>query len=105
MELTQSLLDEIVRRIAEHTHPEKIVLFGSHSRGSAGEGSDIDLLIVKRLDQPGSKRFLGIRRRLRGMKVPMDIVVYTPEEIERWRDVPGSLVHEALATGRTVYHG
>jgi predicted nucleotidyltransferase len=103
MELTQPLLDEIVSRIVEHAHPEKIILFGSCARGTAHEGSDIDLLIIRRFDPSDTRRYLGIRRYLRGLKVPMDIVVYTPQEIRQWRDVPGSLVHEVFQTGRVLY--
>jgi predicted nucleotidyltransferase len=103
MQVTQSLLDEVVGRIVAHAHPEKIILFGSYARGTAHEGSDVDLLIIKRFDPSDTRRYLGIRRHLRGMNVPMDIIVYTPEEIRQWRDVRGSLVHEVLETGRVLY--
>lgn len=103
MKVAESILSEIVRRIVEHAHPERIILFGSQVSGAAGPDSDLDFLIVKKLENPGARRFLGIRRYLRGFKIPMDVLVYTPEEIARWKDVEGSVVHQALRTGRLLY--
>jgi predicted nucleotidyltransferase len=44
----QKTLDDIIRRIVEVAHPEKIILFGSAARGEMGPNSDVDLLIIKR---------------------------------------------------------
>ena len=45
--MTQSLLDEVLRRIIEAVQPERIILFGSAARGDAGLASVIDLLVIK----------------------------------------------------------
>jgi len=42
----QGSIREMVRRIAAQFHPDKIILFGSHTRGKAGPDSDVDILIV-----------------------------------------------------------
>ncbi|MBI5079988.1 MAG: nucleotidyltransferase domain-containing protein [Chloroflexi bacterium] len=44
--LDPNLLDEVVRRIAEAIHPEKIYLYGSHAYGTPHEDSDVDLLVL-----------------------------------------------------------
>ncbi|OHB61295.1 MAG: hypothetical protein A2167_00645 [Planctomycetes bacterium RBG_13_46_10] len=44
--LTNNLLEEIARRLAESIQPEKIYLFGSRAVGGADEDSDVDLLAV-----------------------------------------------------------
>jgi uncharacterized protein len=53
----QKTLDDIIRRIVEVAHPEKIILFGSAARGEMGPNSDVDLLVIKsgahRLDLAG----------------------------------------------------
>ena len=53
----QKTLDDIIRRIVEVAHPEKILLFGSAARGEMGPNSDVDLLVIKsgahRLDLAG----------------------------------------------------
>ena len=37
---------EMVRRIAEGFRPDKIIVFGSRARGTAGPDSDVDFLVV-----------------------------------------------------------
>ena len=52
--MVQKKIEEMVRRIVERFHPEKIILFGSHARGTAGPDSDVDLLVV--MPVQGSRR-------------------------------------------------
>lgn len=40
---TQEKIQEMVRRIVARFRPEKIILFGSYARGTAGPDSDVDL--------------------------------------------------------------
>jgi uncharacterized protein len=94
---------EMVRRIVAEFHPEKIVLFGSHARGTAGPDSDVDLLVV--MPVKGSKRqqMVAIDVRLAGVGVSKDVIVATPEEVERFRDVVGSVIYPAMHEGRILY--
>ena len=97
------VLEEIVRRIVEAVHPEKIILFGSYARGNPNEHSDLDLMVVAPSDAPRWQRTKPILKALRGVLFPKDIVWYTPDEIEDWRGVPSSLVGYALQEGRVLY--
>lgn len=105
--VTQQQLDEIVRILVSECQPEQIILFGSYARGTAHEESDLDLAIVKKSDLPRFKRSAEFRRALRAggrrWLFPMDIVVYTPEEVAAYRNDPYSLVREILVTGKTLY--
>ncbi len=105
--VTQAQISEIVRILTTTCQPEKIILFGSYARGTAGEDSDLDLAIVKKSDLPKHKRSAEYRKALRAdgrrWLFPMDIVVYTPEEVEAWKSNPYSLVHEIALTGKTLY--
>jgi predicted nucleotidyltransferase len=105
--VTQEQIEEIVRILVRDCQPEKIILFGSYAKGTASEESDLDLAIVKKTDLPKFKRPIEFQKALRsgGKKwfFPMDILVYTPEEIEGWKNNPYSLVHEILNTGKTLY--
>ncbi len=102
MNVTQSVLDEIVKRIGEVAAPEKIILFGSTARGDAGPHSDVDLLIVK---SGVHRRELSvrIRRRLYGVEAAIDIVVATPEDVERYKDSIGLVYKPALQEGLVLY--
>ncbi|HLG20737.1 MAG TPA: nucleotidyltransferase domain-containing protein [Bdellovibrionota bacterium] len=39
-------VQRMVDRIVERFHPERVILFGSHARGTAGPDSGVDLLVV-----------------------------------------------------------
>ena len=95
-------LDLIIQRIVEVAKPETIILFGSAARGSMGANSDVDLLVVKagvnRLDLMGE-----IYRNLHGVGEPVDIIVATPEDVERYRNSHSLVFAPALKEGRVVY--
>lgn len=101
--VTSGLLEEIVDRILSAGLPLKIVLFGSRGRGEGREDSDIDLLIVEESDLPRHKRSARYYRALAGICIPKDVVVWTPDEIAEWGNVPNAFVSAALREGRTLY--
>jgi predicted nucleotidyltransferase len=99
----QATVREMVRRIVTAFDPERVVLFGSHARGEAGPDSDVDLLVV--MPVTGSRRAQQVRIRLelRGLGVAKDVVVVTPDEVERLREIPGTIVRPALREGKVLY--
>ena len=94
---------EMVRRIVERFDPERIVLFGSYGRGTPGPDSDADLLVV--LPVHGSRRKLAADMELAlvGLRFPKDLIVVTPEEVERDRDQIGTIIGPALGEGVVLY--
>lgn len=96
-------IPEITRRIVEASQPDKIILFGSHARGDVHGHSDLDLLVII----PGIKHpraeSTRLRAVLRGLFVPVDIVVATPEQIARLGDVIGLVYRDALLGGKVLY--
>lgn len=103
MTIDQSLIDEIVQRIVDVAHPDRIVLFGSAARGAMTHDSDIDLLIVK--DDPGDRltEYVRIRRSLRGLERPFDIILISTAWYEETKDVIGGVAYPAHKHGRTIY--
>ena len=74
--LDSNLLNEIVQRLVNALHPEKIYLFGSHAYGQPNDDSDVDLLIVVNdSDLPPRTRTVEGYRALREILVPAEIVV------------------------------
>ncbi len=92
-----------VQQIVRCFAPLRIILFGSRARGEADTGSDIDLLVVMPEAADKHRVAVAIRRELRDLPASKDIVVATPAEIERRGDISGTVLHEALQTGTTVY--
>jgi predicted nucleotidyltransferase len=97
------LIDKIVKRIVDTVHPEKIVLFGSRARGVQKQGSDIDLLIINKSSEPRYRRSAQIYGALSDIIVPMDIMVYSPAEIQEWSQVRQAFVTTALREGKVLY--
>lgn len=97
------LLRTITTRISEAIHPEKIILFGSWARGERSPQSDIDLLIIQESDLSRPQRYAQVRRLFWGMGVPMDILVYTPAEFDRFQSVPGSFTYTVAREGKVLY--
>ena len=98
------LQQEVVRRILTVRHPAAIVLFGSMARGQSHAGSDLDILIIEREDALPPHRHTGdYRMALLGIDCDIDIVVYTPQEIEDWATVPNAFVTTALREGKVLY--
>ena len=91
--LEPTVLPKIVRCLAAALQPEQILLFGSYAYNEPNEDSDIDLLvIVSHSDEPGYRRAREAYRALRGVLVPVDVIVMTSEEVQRKRNVCSSLV-------------
>lgn len=101
--VTDELLQRVVERILSVGEPERIVLFGSHARGDAGPYSDLDLLIIEDSDQPRHHRSGKYYVALKGLFPDKEIVVWTPQEAEEWREVPRAFVTTALNQGRVLY--
>lgn len=99
----QDVLQQIVERIVRRFGPERIVLFGSCARGMAGPDSDVDLLVV--MNVVGSKRQAAteIDLLMQGIPIPTDILVVTPDDVERGRNLPGTVIREAMREGRMLY--
>jgi len=100
--LSEKTLREIIRRIVEVAQPEKIILFGSAARGEMGPNSDVDLLVVK---SGAHRRNLAgkIYMKLIGIGQAVDVVVVTPEDIERYGNCPALVIEPALREGRVIY--
>ena len=105
METTSTeVLDLITRRLVEEFQPEQIYLFGSHAWGQPSPDSDLDLLvIVSQSDQRPAQRATRAHLRLAEIQVPLDILVKTRAEVEKYRYVYASLTAEILERGKLLY--
>src|SRR5204863_8508718 len=97
-----AILADVVVRIVEAANPEKIVMFGSAARGTMGPDSDLDLLVIKGGKFNRHRVTTAIYRNLNGA-IGVDVVVVTPEEVERYRDTHCLVICPAMREGKVVY--
>lgn len=107
VEVTETLLQRMVKVIVDEADPEQIILFGSHARGDASADSDVDLVIVETdpFDENRDRRAEIVRLSwaLAGFPVPKDILVYSRDEVEYWRDSINNVLARALREGKILY--
>ena len=82
--------------------PAKVILFGSHARGDADEGSDFDFLVIERQVEDRLAESVKLRHALRGLRVPVDVIVMDEALAARRAKVKGTMVDRALREGRVV---
>lgn len=99
-ELVQSLVAPVVAGVS----PLRVILFGSRAKGVARPDSDVDLLVV--MPDGTDCRQMMVEASLHlpiDRDVDVDLLVSTPEVLERHRDNPGLVYRQILRTGRDVY--
>lgn len=107
IEVTQHVLDEMVKVIVQTVNPEQIILFGSHAKSQESSRSDIDLLIVESepfgKERSRRKEMAKLWRTLARFQIPKDILLYSRDEVEYWRDSLNNVVARALREGLVLY--
>lgn len=96
-------IDEAVNMLKEAAHPQRIILFGSYARGDANEESDLDFLVIERQISDFRMEMVRLRRILRPLRIPVDIIVATEKQVKEWGNLPGTALYNALKEGEVVY--
>jgi len=104
--LTKHQVFEIIGRLEAEIRAlgvSRLAVFGSIARGEVRPDSDVDFLVVANDNRPKPKRSAPIYSLLRDYNCSKDILVYTPEEMEEYRETPNSVIHNALKEGLVLY--
>ncbi len=101
--ITQGQINKLTHTIIEIEQPEQIILFGSYAYGEPTEASDLDILVVKEYNAPRHKRGKQILKSLSYVRFPLDIVFYTPAEIEKWRHTPLAFITTVISKEKVMY--
>ncbi len=103
MGIDDTLIAEIIRRILSVTRPDRIILFGSAATGEMTRDSDIDLLILEASPNNMREERARIRRTLRGLDYPFDILMMSTERFEESKNVIGGLAYPVNKYGKVIY--
>lgn len=103
--------DNLLRQVAEDVpravSAQRVIVFGSYAAGLPGPDSDLDILVIE--DEPfgpGRSRreeIHRVRTSLRHLRIPKDILVFSADEVEYWRESPSHITSVALREGTVVY--
>ncbi len=91
----------VTDQIVKHFSPDKVILFGSQAKGTAGEESDIDLCIV--MQTKDRRETLCELYLLIESEIPVDLILYTPEQWASCAAEEGSFASLILEKGMVVY--
>ena len=105
--VTDGLLGKMVQAIVDEVDPEQVILFGSRARGDERENSDIDLIVVESEpfgpERSRHKELVRLYHALAGFHVPADVLVFSHEDIDYWRDSLNHVLARALREGTVLY--
>jgi len=101
--IQRSEIGVLAARIGHQVNALQVILFGSHAQGTARADSDIDLLIIAESDLPVPQRISAAYRAIVPYSHPVDMLVYTPAEIQRLLKRNWSVAAKAYREGQLVY--
>lgn len=98
------LIERAIDIVVAQCQPERIYVVGSQATGTARRKSDLDLLIVQESTQDKPTRERRVELLLAPLMVPVDVHVYTPDELDDERSQRFGFARTAPEVGVLVYH-
>ena len=98
-----SPLEKAIEIIVQVADPDKIILFGSRARGDNKKDSDYDICVIKRDVEHRRKLAQKLYRSLYGVRIPIDIIVETPENFDELKDDQFLVYRQIAKDGVTIY--
>ena len=93
---------DLTSQIAREFNPDRIILFGSHAYGQPGNDSDVDILVVLSFEGKPVRKAIEIRNKINA-RVPLDLIVRTPEQLAQRLAQNDWFMREIVERGRTLY--
>ena len=80
----------------------RVILFGSYARGEPDEQSDLDFMVVEPESPDPVRESTRLRRLLRPLRIPADVIAVGSDRFQRWSQFPGT-IHEVADREGRVY--
>ena len=105
--VTDNLIGQMVQAIVDEVDPEQVILFGSRGRGDERQDSDVDLVVVEAENfgpnRSRHKEMVRLYHAVAGFPVAADVLVYSHDDVDYWRDSINHVLARALREGRVLY--
>ena len=106
-QVTDTLIGQMVQAIVDEVDPEQVILFGSRGRGDERQDSDVDLVVVEAEpfgpNRSRHKEMVRLYHAVAGFPVAADVLVYSREDVDYWRDSINHVLARALREGKVLY--
>lgn len=100
--VTMNDIQDFAQGIGREFHPERVILFGSHVRGTVTDDSDVDLLVILPFEGKSINQSVQMRMKLRPA-FPVDLVVRTPETVRARLAIGDDFMREIIEEGKVLY--
>lgn len=97
------LVQRTLQRLIRAFSPERIILFGSYAKDKVTDKSDVDLLVIAKLDGNLAPQQRRARQLAADCFPPVDIVLATPEDIAEAPTAKSPFLLSILGSGIAVY--
>ena len=101
--ISEALIQQVTERIVHECNPHKVILFGSHAFGKQDRDSDLDLFVIMDSDLRRDRRTVKISKLFPHRRFPLDVIVYTPEEVKNSLTHGNPFIKDVLEKGRVLY--
>ncbi len=101
--IDEATINKAVELLRKAAPGATIIVFGSCVRGEASEASDLDVLVVEPQLIDQWDEMVRLRRALRPLRIPADVLVVSQKAFEEWADTPNTVLYEAAHEGR-IFH-
>ena len=107
IQVSDAVIKRMAQALVDEADPEMVILFGSRARGDFRMHSDVDLIVVQAEpfgpERSRHKEMLRLRQALRRFAIPVDVLVYSLEDVVYWRDSLNYVLARALREGTLLY--
>ena len=101
--ISEQIIQQAVQRLLSVAAPSKVILFGSHARGDASDGSDLDLLVVEPEVSNVGAEMMRLHKALWPLNIPVDLLVCSESDFEKKREWRSSAIYWAAREGKVLY--
>ncbi|MFN4324747.1 MAG: nucleotidyltransferase domain-containing protein [Azonexus sp.] len=101
--ISEQIIQQAVQRVVEVAAPSRVIVFGSHARGEATEGSDLDLLVVEPEVANVGEEMIRLHKALWPLNIPVDLLVCSESDFAKKREWRSSAIYWAAREGRVMY--